>query len=114
MWNHVHRLFAAPAARLEQFLFDPDSPGGDRYGVDAGAGEFLATLAGRYRHEHEGEALPTAGDWVLLATDDPVISIYSTLPQTMICLVVATARRENLSMILSPKIPQPHLTRCSA
>jgi len=45
----------------------------DRYGVDAGAGEFLATLAGRYRHEHEGEALPTAGDWVLLATDDPVI-----------------------------------------
>jgi putative ribosome biogenesis GTPase RsgA len=45
----------------------------DRYGVDAGAGEFLATLAGRFRHEHEGEALPTVGDWVLLATDDPVI-----------------------------------------
>ena len=31
----------------------------DRYGVDAGAGEFFATLAGRFRHEHEGEALPT-------------------------------------------------------
>lgn len=45
----------------------------DRYGVDAGAGEFFATLAGRYRHEHEGEALPTVGDWALLATDDPVI-----------------------------------------
>jgi ribosome biogenesis GTPase len=45
----------------------------DRYGVDAGAGEFFATLAGRVRHEHEGEALPTVGDWVLLATDDPVI-----------------------------------------
>jgi len=45
----------------------------DRYGVDAGAGEFFATLAGRFRHEHEGEALPTVGDWVLLATDDPVI-----------------------------------------
>ncbi len=39
----------------------------DRYGVDAGAGEFLATLTGRFRHEHEGEALPTVGDWVLLA-----------------------------------------------
>lgn len=45
----------------------------DRYGVDAGAGEFFATLAGRFRHEHEGEAPPTVGDWVLLATDDPVI-----------------------------------------
>jgi hypothetical protein len=54
------------------------------------------------------------GDWVLLATDDPVITIYSTLPQTMICLVVAAARPENLLMILSPKIPQPHLTKCSA
>jgi ribosome biogenesis GTPase len=45
----------------------------DRYGVDAGAGEFIATLAGRVRHEHAGEALPTVGDWVLLAPDDPVI-----------------------------------------
>jgi len=29
----------------------------ERYGVDTGAGEFFATLTGRYRHEHEGEAL---------------------------------------------------------
>ncbi len=44
------------------------------YRVDTGEEHFTASLAGTYRHQHEGtESLPTIGDWVLLHEHDPVI-----------------------------------------
>lgn len=46
----------------------------DRFLVDAGAGPFVVTLAGRFRHGHMAlEELPTVGDWVLLDLESPVI-----------------------------------------
>lgn len=46
----------------------------DRFLVDAGAGPFAATLAGRFRHTHTApEDLPTVGDWVLLDSESPLI-----------------------------------------
>jgi ribosome biogenesis GTPase len=42
------------------------------YRVTTADGEMLATLAGRFQHEHADQR-PTVGDWVLLQEDAPVI-----------------------------------------
>jgi hypothetical protein len=47
----LERVRPARAVRVER----------ERYGVDAGEGEFFATLAGRYRHEHEGGGAANGG-----------------------------------------------------
>ncbi len=54
------------------------------YRVDHGTGEQLATLAGRYRHQHsEPVAQPTVGDWIMLMPDSPVI-VERLEPRTLL------------------------------
>jgi ribosome biogenesis GTPase len=56
----------------------------DHYRVDAGSGAQIATLAGRYRHQHAEEStLPTVGDWVLLEADAPLI-VARLEPRTLL------------------------------
>lgn len=68
------------SAQLSLEQFDTTRParivGVERghYRVDTGQEQFVATLAGTWRHHHEEtDSLPTVGDWVLLHEHDPVI-----------------------------------------
>lgn len=56
----------------------------DHFRVATGTDEQIATLAGRYRHQHAATASqPTVGDWVLLEQDAPLI-VERLEPRTLL------------------------------